>query len=115
MRQAVADVLASRLFATEAAIDVALREAALLMAALPAARAGARLSPVTGQSAFDDVADSVGALSAARGHIVGAHVSLAAIARKLGLDDLAVGPLDKPEDTPPLGGGPRRNLARVEP
>lgn len=116
MRRAVAEGLAGRLYAAEAAIDVALHEAAMLMAALPTARADARLSAMTGQPAFEDVAATVGALSAARAHIVGAHVSLAAIARQLGLDDLAVGPLDKPEDTPPLGGRPgagRRQALKI--
>lgn len=37
--------------------------------------------------------------------MVATHNTLSALARKLGLDTLAVGPLDKPEDTPPNGGG----------
>lgn len=31
----------------------------------------------------------------------------------MGLDTLAVGPMDKPEDSPPIGDGPRGLLADV--
>lgn len=103
-KRAIAENLAGRLFAAEAAIDAALTETASLMAALPMARAEAQLSAVTGQRAFDGVAASLGALTAARAHLVRTHHTLAAIAQAMSLDDLAVGPLDKPEDTPPLGG-----------
>ena len=58
-------------------------------------------------SAFDGAAASVAALTQARSHIVATHGSLAAVARKLGLDDLAVGPVDKPEDRPPRGVEPQ--------
>ena len=101
---AIAEGLAGRLYAAETAIEAALVETASLMAALPSARAGACLSAVTGQRAFDGVAASVSALTGARAHIVETHNALAAVARRLGLDDLAVGPLDKPQDAPPIGG-----------
>lgn len=102
-RQTVGESLAGRLFAAEAAIDVALGEAAALIAMLPTARAEAYLSAVTGQKAFDAAAASIGALTQARSHMVATHNTLSALARKLGLETLAVGPLDKPEDTPPHG------------
>jgi len=91
--------LASRLYAAEAAIDAALTETAGLAAMLPSARAGAYLSAVTGQKIFTGTAASISALTEARSHLVDTHNSLAALARKLGLDTLAVGPLDKPDDT----------------
>ena len=72
---------------------------------LPAARADAYLSAVTGQWAFDGAAGAISALSAARSHMVQTHTALAALARKLGLDVLASGPVDKAGDTPPVGGG----------
>jgi len=104
-RQTVGEILSDRLFAAEAAIDSALGEAAALMAMLPAARTEAYLSAVTGQRAFDGAAASIGALTEARSHMVATHKTLSALARKLGLETLAVGPIDKPEDTPPNGVG----------
>lgn len=105
-RLSVGEALAARLYAAEAAIDQALIEAATLTAALPAARSAAWLSAVTGQRAFDGAAAAVNALAQARAHIIQTHQTLSALARKLGLDALAVGPLDKPGDGQPIGGGP---------
>lgn len=104
-RLSVGEALAARLYAAESAIDQALIETATLAAALPAARADAWLSAVTGQRAFAGAAAAISALSDARAHIVQTHNTLTAIARKLGLDSLAVGPVDKPGDGPPIGGG----------
>jgi hypothetical protein len=111
-RMAAGSNLASRLYAAEAAIDAAVVETAALMSELPLARADLWLSAVSGQRAFDEAAASVGALAQARGHLVATHRTLAAVARRIGLDDLAVGPLDKPEDTPPIGDGPKGLTAR---
>lgn len=104
-RQAIGEGLAARLYAAETAIDHALIETATLAAMLPVARADACLSAVTGQRAFDGVAATISALSSARSHMVTTHASLAVLARRLGLDALAIGPLDKPGDRPPIGGG----------
>jgi len=104
-RQTIGETLSARLFAAESAIDRALVETATLAALLPTARSEALLSAVTGQKAFDGAAASISALSEARAQLVGTHRTLAALARKLGLDTLAIGPLDKPDDTPPIGGG----------
>jgi len=104
-RLAVGEALAARLYAAESAIDQALIETATLAAALPAARANAWLSAVTGQRAFERTAGAISALAEARAHIVQTHNTLTALARKLGLDALAVGPVDKPGDGPPIGGG----------
>ena len=104
-RLSVGETLAARLYAAEAAIDQALIETATLAAALPAARAGAWLPAVTGQKAFAGTAATISALADARAHIVETHNTLTALARKLGLETLAAGPLDKPGDSPPIGGG----------
>lgn len=103
-RQAIGEALSARLFAAEAAIDHALAEAARLTAMLPTARAEAWLSATVGQKAFDGAAASIGALTEARSHLVRTHQALSALARALGLESLAIGPVDKPEDTPPIGG-----------
>ena len=104
-RQTIGESLAVRLYAAETAIDRAMAETAALTAALPGARAEAYLSAVTGQRAFSGAAATIAALAEARGHLVQTHNTLAALARKLGLEALAAGPVDKPGDTPPIGGG----------
>lgn len=104
-RHSIGEALAARLYAAEAAIDQALAETAALAGALPGARADAWLSAVTGQRAFSGAAAAIGSLAEARGHLVQTHNTLAALARKMGLEALAVGPVDKPGDTPPVGGG----------
>ena len=104
-RQGIGEALAARLYTAEAAIDQAMAETAAFAAALPGARADAWLSAVAGQRAFTGAAASISALAEARGHLVQTHDTLSALARKLGLDALAAGPVDKPGDTPPVGGG----------
>ena len=104
-RQNIGEALAARLYTAEAAIDRAMAETAALAAALPGARADAYLSAVTGQRAVRGAAATISALAEARGHLVQTHNTLAALARSLGLEALAVGPVDKPGDTPPVGGG----------
>lgn len=104
----IAARVAGRLYTVETAIDLALAETAALMGLLPVARADALLSAVAGQRAFDGAAASVVALAQARGHVVDTHRALSALARSMGIDVTAVGPIDKPEDTPPIGGGLKR-------
>lgn len=104
-RETVGEALAVRLYAAEAAIDAAIHETASLAAMLPGARHEAFLSAVTGQKVFQGTAAGISALTEARAHIVETHNALAALARKLGLDILALGPVDKPEDRPPGDGG----------
>lgn len=104
-RLSVGEALATRLYAAESAIDQALIASATLAAALPAARADAWLSAVTGQRAFEGTAAAITALAEARAHMVRTHITLTALARRLGMETLAVGPLDKPGDRPPIGGG----------
>lgn len=104
-RRQVGEALAARLYAAESAIDAALAATAGLTADLPTARSQAYLSAVTGQRAFDGAAGAVSALVQARAQLVQTHGVLAALARKLDLDVLAVGPVDKPEDGPPIGDG----------
>ncbi len=104
-RLIIGEALSARLHAAEAAIDQAMADTAAFAAALPVARLEAALAATTGQEAFDEAAASLAALAAARSHMVRTHRTLAALARRLGLDILAVGQLDKPGDRPPAGGG----------
>jgi hypothetical protein len=96
----VGDILALRLEAAEQAIDRALIETAALMAALPQARNDAYLSALAGQKAFEGVAAGVAALAEARRGVVQAHRVLGDLARRLGVETTAVGPVDKPADRP---------------
>jgi len=104
-RQSIGEQIAARLYCAETAIDRALVETANLAAQLPTARADAYLSATTGQKAFDGVAGAISALTIARQNMVQTHATLGALARSLGLDILAVGPLDKPGDSPLVGNG----------
>ena len=101
MTLSAAETVAAKLFAAEAALDAALVEAAGLAAILPQARAASYIAATTGQAAFDGVAGCVMALTDARARLVATHRALAAVARARGLDALAAGPLDKPEDEGP--------------
>ncbi len=102
-RERIGQDLGRKLLAAEVAIDRAVAEIAVLAAALPDARLRASLSATTAQPAFDGVAASLAALTEARGHLCGTHRNLAALARRLGMDVLAAGPVEKPEDGPPTG------------
>lgn len=103
-RLTIGAALSARLDAAETAIDQALADTAGLAAALPAARLEAALSATAGHRAFEEAAASLSALAVARSHLVRTHHALAALARALGLEILAVGELDKPGDRPPVGG-----------
>ncbi|QBX37601.1 hypothetical protein E4M02_00475 [Brevundimonas sp. S30B] len=100
-RRQIGRSVAEQLFAAESAIDDALAEAGALASLLPRARQDARLSAVAGHEAVAATAAGLGALTEARGQLVKAHLALAALAAQLGMNDLAVGPLDKPADRPP--------------
>ena len=112
-RQSIGEQIAARLYCAETAIDRALVETANLAAQLPTARADAYLSATTGQKAFDGVAGAISALTIARQNMIQTHATLGALARSMGLDTLAVGPLDKPGDGPPVGGGISDNPENV--
>jgi hypothetical protein len=103
-RQTVCETISRRLHTSESTLDAALHEMASLAALLPRARIDAGLSAVAGQQAFDSTAAAIGALTEARAHLVRTHGALAALARRLGLTPVAAGPLDKPDDRPPVGG-----------
>tara|TARA_R110002167_G_scaffold192921_6_gene395549 strand:+ start:4495 stop:4899 length:405 start_codon:yes stop_codon:yes gene_type:complete len=110
-RTSIGETVSRHLHSSEAALDTALHEMATLAALLPRARSDAGLSAVTGQRAFDGTAATIGSLTEARAHLVRTHNTLAALARRLGMGTVALGPLDKPDDRPPVGG----NIVRLPP
>ncbi len=91
LRQAVAQKVADRLFAVESAIDIALTRAAELNAAMPQARAEARLPAMVGQAALDRAAEAFTALVEARRRIVATHESLDAARLQIGLREVDAG------------------------
>lgn len=93
LRQAIAQQVADRLFAVESAIDIALVKAAELNAAMPQARADARLPAMIGQSAFDRAASAFVALVEARRRIVETHASLDEARQQIGLREVDSGDL----------------------
>ena len=100
-RETIGLRLAEQLYAAERAIDIALSEAATLTAMLPEARREAYLSVTVAQPAFSATAASVAALATARGELASAHRVLGALAKSLGLETLASGPVDKPDEERP--------------
>jgi hypothetical protein len=73
----VVETVANHLFATENAIDAAIKEAAGLAGYLPTARAEVGVSAAVGQPAIEQVIATMAKLSEARRSIVEAHQSLA--------------------------------------
>jgi L-serine deaminase len=73
----IAQTVATHLFATEDAIDAAIKEAAGLAGYLPVARAEVGVSAAVGQPAIEQVIATMLKLSEARRSIVEAHQSLA--------------------------------------
>lgn len=92
-RQIVAQGLAERLFAVEDAIDAALTRVAELSAAMPQARAEARLPAMIGQDALAGAAETFAALVEARRRIVETHASLDTARTQIGLKEIAGGDL----------------------
>lgn len=91
LRQAIAQNVADRLFAAESAIDIALTRAAELTAAMPQARADARLPAMIGQSALEGAAEAFTALVEARRRMVQTHASLDEARLQIGLREVASG------------------------
>lgn len=92
-RQAVAQHLADRLFAAESAIDEALTRAAELNAAMPQARAEARLPAMIGQNALTRAAEAYATLVEARRLIIEAHAALDEARAQIGLKEVNAGDL----------------------
>jgi hypothetical protein len=90
-RRNAAENLASRLFATEKAVDEAICKMADLAGYMPIARADANLSAVVGQDAISHAAETLSALVGARGQLVATHNQLAEMRDQIGLQAMAMG------------------------
>ena len=90
-RRDAAERLATRLFATEKAVDEAIRRMADLTGYMPTARTDAKLSAVFGQEAISQAAATLSALVGARGQLVATHNRLAETRDQIGLQAMAMG------------------------
>jgi hypothetical protein len=114
LRQEVAQKVADRLFAVEAAIDEALTRAAELTATMPQARTEARLPAMVGQEALDRATEAFVALVEARRRIVETHKSLDHTREQIGLREVDAGDtVPKPNPLEPSGLAYRASVSRI--
>ncbi len=95
--------LSHTLSKSENAVDAAYRALGEFSMQLPELQKAAGLSPVYGHEVFGMISRSQAAIVAARGDLVEAHNRFSAIQRKLGIEVVATGPINKPdpgEETP---------------
>jgi hypothetical protein len=95
-RQAIARTVAERLFAAEAALDLAAARIAELNAALPIARLDARVSAIVGQDAIMSSASAMLLVAETRDKIVATHANLKHAGDEIGLPVTSYGDLIKP-------------------
>jgi hypothetical protein len=81
----VAQRVATKLFATESAVDGALSQAAELMSEMLKARKDINLSTVVGDDAASKLVDAIKALGEARTAMVGVHNELGEVKLRLGI------------------------------
>lgn len=96
----VAQRVATKLFATEKAIDAAMVQAAELLAGAVEARGQLGVSAVTGDSAQAKLVEAISALGEARTAIVGMHHEMAELKLRLGIRTKLIGVEDKTEEPP---------------
>ena len=91
----VAQGVANRLFATEAAIDTAMVEASQLMGAMLTSRGELHMAASVGDEAVAKVAQAVSTLAIARQQVVAAHEELAEVKLRLGIRTRMMGEQQK--------------------
>lgn len=96
----VAQRVATKLFATENAVDAAMVETAELMADLLKARKDLGVSAVVGDRASAKLAEAMTALSEARSAMVDAHNELNDVKLRIGVRTKMIGVEDKPKEAP---------------
>ncbi len=99
----VAQRVANKLYATEAAVDAAMVEVTEMMVELIQARKDLKLSATVGNSASAKFAEAVQALATARTAIVEAHSQLDETRLRVGIRTKMIG-FDKGTDLPPAVG-----------
>lgn len=101
----VAQKLANKLFATEAAVDAAMEEAMKLLTGMAEARKEAGMAATVGNEATAKVAEAINTLAQARTQIVEAHKELAELKLRAGIRTKLIGIFDKPPEGTPLPTG----------
>jgi hypothetical protein len=91
----VAQRVANKLFATEAAVDAAMVETMEMMAELIQARKDLELSATVGNGASAKLANAVTALAAARTAVVEAHAELDEVRLRVGIRTKLIGVIGK--------------------
>lgn len=84
-QQEAAQRVARMINEAERAMDVAMAKASILVTELPSLQTEAGLNAAWAQPVIVSVCAALGDMTAARGSIIGAHKSLSAIQRKLGI------------------------------
>ena len=100
-RQQAADRVAEMINDAERAMDIAMAKTSALVTALPSLQSAAGLNAAWAQPVVASMCSALGDMTTARGSIIGAHRSLAAIQRKLGLSVMET-PNNSKEDTGPV-------------
>ncbi len=107
----VAQRIATKLFATENAVDAAMVEAAELMADLLKARKDIGVSAVVGDRASAKLVEALAAMGQARSAMVEMHNELNDVKLRIGVRTKMAGVEDKPPET--LGGTGQASLRQV--
>lgn len=94
----VAQKLANKLFATEAAVDAAMAEAMTLLAGMAEARKEAGVSAVVGNEATAKIAEAISILAQARTAVVAAHGEMNDVKLRMGIRTKMIGVMDKPPE-----------------
>lgn len=90
-KNAVATNVATRLVATEAAIDEAIFEASKLLEVMTQGRRDLNLTVFSAQGAQARVVETIAALSEAHRAVMAAHTAMQILSRKLGVETTALG------------------------
>lgn len=98
-RQQAADRVARMIHDAERAMDIAMAKTSALVTELPTLQSEAGLNAAWAQPVVASMCAALGDMTAARGSIIGAHKSLSAIQRKLGVTALEL-PNNSKEDGP---------------
>lgn len=102
-RAQAATAIAALIHASEAAVDAAAVQTAALIGGAVEHRNALNLSATVGVKGDAAIARALTGLADAKLALAEVHRHASAVAAAMGIT--AVGPLDKPGDTPPIGGG----------
>jgi hypothetical protein len=90
-RRAVVEDIQGQLLETEIAVEAAITSIGRLAILLPDARIRARVSPVAGQAAFENIGAAMAKIVDVRGHMVAAHEHLEQARADFRMPELAAG------------------------